>query len=125
MAAFGWPTSRATSAARRAMAVSPSILGGDRWDGTGLDVQTSNGGVKLSIPDPYNAELTTRTVNGGFRSDVAMTVQGELSPRRGISATIGAAARRSACARPTARSASIGASAASGRRPGNPRGRSV
>lgn len=65
-------------------------LGGDRWQGTGLDVQTSNGGVKLSIPEPYHAELTTKTVNGGFRSEVAMTVQGELSPRRGISATLGA-----------------------------------
>jgi hypothetical protein len=65
-------------------------LNGDRWDGAGLDVQTSNGGVTLAIPDGYNAELTTRTVNGGFRSDYPMTIQGELSPRRGISTTLGA-----------------------------------
>jgi hypothetical protein len=64
-------------------------LSGDRWDGVGLDVQTSNGGVNLHIPDGYNAELTTRTVNGGFRSDVPMTVHGELSPRRGIQTTRG------------------------------------
>jgi hypothetical protein len=64
-------------------------LDGDRWDGTGLDVQTSNGGVTLSVPDGYNAELTTRTVNGGFRSDIPMTLQGELSPRRGIQTTLG------------------------------------
>jgi hypothetical protein len=64
-------------------------LTGDRWDGAGLDVETSNGGVTLSIPDGYNAELTTRTVNGGFRSDIPMTVQGELSPRRGIQTTLG------------------------------------
>ena len=64
-------------------------LSGDRWEGTGLDVETSNGGVDLRVPDNYNAELTTRTVNGGFRSDIAMTVQGELTARRGISATLG------------------------------------
>jgi hypothetical protein len=64
-------------------------LSGDRWEGTGLDVETSNGGVDLRIPDNYNAELTTRTVNGGFRSDIAMTVQGELTARRGITATLG------------------------------------
>ncbi|MGH9175073.1 MAG: DUF4097 family beta strand repeat-containing protein, partial [Vicinamibacterales bacterium] len=55
------------------------MLAGDRWDGTGLDVETSNGGVNLSIPEGYNADLTTRTVNGGFRTDFPMTIQGELS----------------------------------------------
>lgn len=64
-------------------------LAGDRWDGEGLDVETSNGGVTLAIPDGYNADLTTRTVNGGFRTDYPMTIQGELSPRRGISTTLG------------------------------------
>jgi hypothetical protein len=64
-------------------------LNGDRWNGEGLDVQTSNGGVTLSIPDGYNAELSTRTVNGGFRSDIPMTIQGELLPRRGIQTTLG------------------------------------
>ena len=64
-------------------------LSGDRWDGAGLDVATNNGGVTLAIPENYNAELTTRTVNGGFRSDIPMTVQGEMSPRRGIQTTLG------------------------------------
>jgi hypothetical protein len=64
-------------------------LNGTRWDGDGLDVQTSNGGVTLSIPDGYNAELETRTVNGGLRIDFPITVQGELSSRRGISTTLG------------------------------------
>jgi hypothetical protein len=65
-------------------------LGGDRWEGDGIDVQTSNGGVTLAIPDGYNAQLETRTVNGGFRSDIPLTIQGELSSRRGISTTLGA-----------------------------------
>lgn len=65
-------------------------LSGDRWEGAGLDVETSNGGVTLAIPEGYNAELTTRTVNGGFRSEIPMTIQGELSPRRGIETTLGA-----------------------------------
>jgi hypothetical protein len=64
-------------------------LGGTQWDGEGLDVETSNGGVTLSIPTPYNAQLETRTVNGGFRFDYPLTLSGELSPRRGISTTLG------------------------------------
>ena len=64
-------------------------LSGTKWDGEGLDVETSNGGVNLMIPDGYNAELETRTVNGGLRIDFPITVQGELTSRRGISTTLG------------------------------------
>lgn len=64
-------------------------LSGDRWDGEGLDVETSNGGVTLAIPDNYNAELETRTVNGGLRIDFPITVQGELTGRKGLSTTLG------------------------------------
>jgi hypothetical protein len=64
-------------------------LAGSRWDGDGLDVETSNGGVNLAIPDGYNAELETRTVNGGLSIDFPVTVQGELSSRRGITTTLG------------------------------------
>jgi hypothetical protein len=66
------------------------MLGGSQWDGEGLDVETANGGVTLSIPEPYNAQLETRTVNGGFRFDYPLTLSGELSPRKGISTAIGA-----------------------------------
>ena len=58
------------------------ILSGRQWDGQGIDVETTNGGVTLDIPDGYNAELETRTVNGGFQNDFPVTVQGELSIRR-------------------------------------------
>lgn len=65
-------------------------LAGRQWEGAGLDVETRNGGVTISIPDGYNADLTTRTVNGRFHSDIPLTLQGELLPRRGMSATLGA-----------------------------------
>jgi hypothetical protein len=64
-------------------------LNGDRWDGEGLDVETSNGGVTLNLPDNYNAELETRTVNGGFHIDFPITVQGDLTGRRGLNTTLG------------------------------------
>ena len=64
-------------------------LSGDRWDGEGLDVETSNGGVTLRLPENYNAELETRTVNGGLSIDFPVTVQGELTARRGLSTTLG------------------------------------
>lgn len=64
-------------------------LGGQQWDGAGLDVETTNGGVTLAVPDNYSADLTTRTSNGGFRSDLPLNVTGEISPRRGLSATLG------------------------------------
>ena len=64
-------------------------LSGDRWDGEGIDVETSNGGVTLAIPDNYNAELEARTINGGLRIDFPITIQGELSARRGITTTLG------------------------------------
>lgn len=57
-------------------------LEGDRWDGAGLDVETTNGGVELSIPADYQAELTTGTVNGGFEIDFPITIQGRINRRR-------------------------------------------
>jgi hypothetical protein len=46
-------------------------LFGNSWKGSGLDVQTSNGGVHLTLPESYAANIETGTVNGGFRSDIA------------------------------------------------------
>ena len=64
-------------------------LAGDRWQGEGIDVETSNGGVTLAIPDNYNAQLETRTVNGGFQFSYPLTLVGDLTPRHGISTTLG------------------------------------
>jgi hypothetical protein len=45
-------------------------LSGASWKGSGLEVTTTNGGVKISMPENYAANIETGTVNGGFRSDI-------------------------------------------------------
>jgi len=66
-------------------------LSGDRWDGLGLDVETTNGGVTLEVPQGYSAQLEASTVNGGVRSDVPLTTATTASGRldRQVSATLG------------------------------------
>ena len=50
-------------------------LEGTSWIGEGLDIETSNGGVKLAVPDNYSARLEARTENGGVNSDYPGVVQ--------------------------------------------------
>jgi hypothetical protein len=63
-------------------------LDGPGWKGEGLNVETSNGGVHLRIPEQYSAHLETGTVNGGLNIDFPLTVQGRVD--REISANLGA-----------------------------------
>lgn len=56
-------------------------LSGDEWSGRGLDVETTNGGITVMIPDGYRARLETGTVNGGFRIDFPIMVEGRISRR--------------------------------------------
>jgi DUF4097 and DUF4098 domain-containing protein YvlB len=67
-------------------------LTGDRWDGAGLDVETHNGGVRMTLPENYSAELETGTTNGRASVSFPITVQGTLG--RHISATLGAGGPR-------------------------------
>jgi hypothetical protein len=69
-------------------------LSGDKWDGPGLDLQTVNGGVTLSVPSGFNAELDARTSNGGISVDFPITVSGLLNHRRQLQATIGSGGPR-------------------------------
>jgi hypothetical protein len=63
-------------------------LTGSRWDGEGLDVETTNGGVTIEVPQGYSARFEASTVNGGVRSDIP--VAGELGRNaRQLSATLG------------------------------------
>lgn len=57
-------------------------LEGDRWDGAGLDVETTNGGITLGVPEDFHADLTTGTVNGGLDIDFPVTIQGRINRRR-------------------------------------------
>jgi hypothetical protein len=62
-------------------------LTGDRWIGNGLDLRTSNGGVHLTIPPNYSANLETGTVNGSMNVDMPITVQGRVG--RELTTTLG------------------------------------
>lgn len=53
-------------------------LSGSTWQGAGLDARTTNGGLRLEIPENYSARLETRTVNGGMNLDFPVTVQGRI-----------------------------------------------
>ena len=44
-------------------------LVGAGWKGSGLDLETTNGGVNLSLPSNFAANVEAGTVNGGFSSD--------------------------------------------------------
>jgi DUF4097 and DUF4098 domain-containing protein YvlB len=53
-------------------------LDGDRWDGTGLDVQTHNGGIRITMPKDYSAALEVGTTRGRVSIDFPVTVQGTI-----------------------------------------------
>jgi hypothetical protein len=49
-------------------------LSGARWDGTGLDLETHNGAIRLSLPANYSAEVETGTVNGRVEIDFPVLI---------------------------------------------------
>jgi DUF4097 and DUF4098 domain-containing protein YvlB len=53
-------------------------LAGDRWDGSGLNVETTNGGVRLDVPSSYSAHIEASTVNGGVDVEFPITVHGRI-----------------------------------------------
>jgi putative adhesin len=62
-------------------------LDGSTWQGAGLDVETTNGGVQMAIPERYSAHLETGTNNGSLRIDFPVLVQGTIG--RSFSSDIG------------------------------------
>lgn len=54
-------------------------LQGASWNGEGLDLQTTNGSVRLTVPDGFAAHLETSTRNG--RVSVDFPITGEIDRR--------------------------------------------
>jgi Putative adhesin len=57
------------------------------WPGE-AEFKTVNGGITLTLPGPFDADLRAETLNGSITSDFPMTVTGQVSPRR-LRGTIG------------------------------------
>ena len=49
-------------------------LTGSRWDGAGLDVETTNGGISWQLPPGYSAQLFTSTNAGSITSTTSLPV---------------------------------------------------
>jgi len=62
-------------------------VSGDHWDGPGLDVETHNGGIRLSLPKGFSAELEAGTTHGSLNIDFPLTVQGRIG--RHLETTLG------------------------------------
>jgi len=67
-------------------------LTGDHWDGMGLDVETHNGGINMTMPEHYSAALETATVNGRISIDFPVTVSGRIG--RELTTTLGSGGAR-------------------------------
>jgi DUF4097 and DUF4098 domain-containing protein YvlB len=62
-------------------------VGGDHWDGAGLDVETHNGGITLNVPRGFSAELEAGTSQGRISIDFPITVTGTIG--RHLQTTLG------------------------------------
>ena len=62
-------------------------LAGPRWEGEGLDVETRNGSVRLTLPANYSAEFETGTVHGRVQIDFPATIHSGRERR--FTATLG------------------------------------
>jgi DUF4097 and DUF4098 domain-containing protein YvlB len=62
-------------------------LSGMRWNGAGLDVETQNGTVRLTIPSNFSAELETGTVHGRVEIDFPVLIH--AGRQRLFTATLG------------------------------------
>jgi hypothetical protein len=63
-------------------------LSGDRWQGQEFRAETTNGGVNISLPREYSAQLETGTVNGKLSLDVPLP--NGLDSTREVSVRVGA-----------------------------------
>lgn len=52
-----------------------------------LELRTTNGGIRLRLPDGISARVEASTTNGGISTDFPLTIQGRL--RRTVNGTLG------------------------------------
>jgi hypothetical protein len=64
-------------------------LEGNSWDGRGLEANTHNGSVTVSVPAAFSASVETKTDRGRLDSDFPMSVRGRID-QRDLSFNIGA-----------------------------------
>jgi hypothetical protein len=62
-------------------------LAGQSWQGAGLDLRTSNGGINLHVPDGYSARLEAGTTNGRVNTEIPVNVHGDV--RRNLETQLG------------------------------------
>jgi DUF4097 and DUF4098 domain-containing protein YvlB len=55
-------------------------LEGNTWEGRQLELMTYNGGITLSLPKSYSANLEAHSNNGRLSSDFPVTVTGHFEP---------------------------------------------
>lgn len=63
------------------------VLGGTHWNGDGLDLHTTNGGVSVEMPAGYSARVEAKTTNGGIRVDHPIRIKSKS--KRRLEGTIG------------------------------------
>ncbi len=62
-------------------------LSGRQWQGKGLDVETTNGGITWQLPKDYSAQLFTSTNMGSIRAGFPVTKSGFM--RKELATTLG------------------------------------
>ena len=63
-------------------------LAGTKWEGAGLDVATTNGGITWNVPKDYSAQLFTSTTMGSIKAD-KLTVTKSGMMHKEIAANLG------------------------------------
>jgi Putative adhesin len=53
-------------------------FGPNGWTGTGLRAETTNGSVRLNVPENFSAQVDASTVNGKVKVDFPVTVSGQI-----------------------------------------------
>ena len=67
-----------------------ATLAGSRWEGDALDISTSNGSIRLGVPENFNARVVASTNNGSINFGFPVMMQGNVGGRsRNIDTTIG------------------------------------